>query len=241
MSTDTVKLSTGQKGQKIAEAFDPFVNPLTEGIGELQRLEATEAGLKVRIGGTVAEAISAMMAVGSSAEEAQERILRTVGPDYKWPTVQAWTRAYTVAQTLPEPIREACLAGEAFGVDALQAIGRVPEKDDERATFAQSLSDSGTFGTYKVRDAVTAHKGQKAPKGTAEKAADIVKRVNGEKGEAYRGFVREASEAGLSEEKIVSLTLAAYTAMSGKDSEKWHRNAAEEIVSAVVAPERTEA
>lgn len=236
MSTDTVKLSTGQKGKAIADALDPFVPVISEGISELQRLEASEAGLKVRIGGTISEAVQAMTSAGASAEEAQERILRTVGPDYKWSTVQAWTRAYVVASTLPDPIREACLAGEAFGVDALQAIGRVPEKDDERATFAQSLSDSGTFGTYKVRDAVTAHKGQKAPKSNAERAADIVKRINGEKGEGYRALVLAARDSGLAEEGCVSLVLAGYSALTGKDAEKYHRDAVEETVQAVYRP-----
>lgn len=220
-----VTLSTGAKGKAITEALAPFVDPIHEDLLVLGRIEQDAASCKVRLGGSIAEAVTAMTAAGASAEEAQERILRTVGPEYKWATLQAWTRAYVVEQTLGETERG------TFGVDALQAIGRVPEKDGERAKFAASLREKGTTGTYKVRDAVTAHKGSSsAPKGNSERAADIVKRGKGEKGDGFRSLVSQITGG---DAALVSLVLAGYSVLTGKDAEKYHRDAMEELVSFV--------
>ena len=173
---ETVKSLT----KKAADAiYRPFVADLVSAVQDVVLSENLAKVARVNLGRVAASAVSALTTAGASADEAQTRVMSTVnGVDgsLAWETVSAWIRAATVADSLPESIRD------SFGVDSLVAIGRIPA--DDRETFATSLVEAGTLTIRPVRDAVTAYKatngteGKGAPKGTAAKVAEVVKVIS---------------------------------------------------------------
>ena len=232
-----VTLTKGKKGEAIEAALSPYLAPLSEKLVTLGENEAAVEMLRRDVGGIIGSAVRDMMAAGASAEEAQTRILNTVGPDYKWGTLNGWIRANVVFEAIQD--EDLKKKAEVLGVDALNAVGRVSEKEGEREKFTRALLDDGITGAHRVRKAVTEHKQPNGPpkKGQAEQAAALVKKFGSEGMAATaRDFARESGEA----DTVASLILfGVLIGRNGRDLEKFHRDAVEEIVSTV--PEATTA
>lgn len=162
--------------QKAMQAlYEPLANPILLAAEALVKADEALTLCRVRLGRTVADAVTALTQAGASAEEAQARIMETILSVYgavEWATVQGWVRAATVADSLPEALQD------AFTTEALITIGRV--KPDDRTEFVEVCSAEGITGVRALREAVKAHNEaeggtERAKKRNVTQAADVVK------------------------------------------------------------------
>ena len=160
----------------LAALYSPLATAITVAAEALAVAEEAVTLTRVALGRTVGEAVAALTTAGASAEEAQARIMETILPVYvvEWDTVQTWVRAATVADSLPEALRE------TFSTEALVTLGRV--KPEERNEFAEVCNAEGITGVRALRDAVAAHNAAEHPsersgKRNVTQAADVVKQA----------------------------------------------------------------
>jgi hypothetical protein len=158
----------------LAELYAPLAASITVATEALSVAEEAVTLTRVALGRTVGAAVAALTTAGASVEEAQASIMDTIHAVMsvvEWDTVQGWVRAATVADSLPEALRD------TFSTEALVTLGRV--KPDERNEFAEVCHAEGITGVRALREAVNAHNSantdSRAGKRNVTQAADIVK------------------------------------------------------------------
>lgn len=155
--------------------YEPLANPILLATEALVKADEALTLCRVRLGRTVADAVSALTTAGASADEAQSRIMDTIHSVYgsvEWATVQGWVRAATVADSLPAALQE------SFTTEALVTIGRI--KPEDRDEFVTVCNAEGITGVRALREAVKAHNEaeggtDRAKKRNVTQAADVVK------------------------------------------------------------------
>lgn len=164
----------------VSRLYNPFKEGIVTAAEALVAAEEKVTHSRVALGRIIGEAVAALTTGGASAEEAQARIMETVGTvtsSVEWQTVQGWVRSAVVYDSLPDTVD-----ADSFSCEALKAIGQV--KPDDRSTFVEVLADAKITNVRDIREAVTAHRSAEAElsgkpsrsaKGTAASAADAVK------------------------------------------------------------------
>jgi len=175
-TTTTTEAEADKLTPKGSKAFKQFAPLFETGAKALRGAESQVLTATLDLGRLAIRAQASMLDAGVTAGETTRRIVAALaagGKVVQWSTVESWTKAVQVADSLPESIR-----GEfnTYGLISLRGVGGDEgDKLAERVAFAESLVKSGDTSDHNVRAKVKAHKGSSGGSGKSE--ADIAKAV----------------------------------------------------------------
>jgi hypothetical protein len=231
MSVKTPKTDAPKTDETAPDAFDEFEAPLVESLETLIAAEDAVTLSRVAFGRIAGAAVAALTTAGASAEEARDRIMATVATvttAVEWETVQGWIRAATVADSLPEDVRD------EFSTEALVTIGRIPVEAKNggmtREEFATHAASEGIASVRALRELVAAEKTangtSRKPAGNATQAAAFV--------QAMRRLAKENPQG---EDEDATSYAAFVAALAGQKCVKFRKAAIREGIAEFMTPD----